>query len=105
MPLPFIDITTQGLSSSSLCYAFALALHIAHVFRSVGQQRHEARLLQGGAQAALMFRACPRLAPGFNLATIRNVAFHETTGVLVVDFTHVIVAELAYFAARRAFIS
>ena len=78
------------------------ALQIAHMFRSVGQQRHEPRLLQGGTQAALVFRACSRLAAGFNLPTIRDVALHETAGILVVDFTHMIVAKLAYFAARVA---
>jgi hypothetical protein len=78
----------------------SLPLHAPQMFRSVGQQRHVPRLFEGGGQAALVFRARSRFAAGFNLATIRNVAFHETAGVFIIDLTNVIVTKLANFAAR-----
>jgi len=77
-----------------------LPLHAPQMFRSVGQQRHVSRLFESGSQAALVFRARARFAAGFNLATIRNVAFHETAGVFIIDLTNVIVTKLAHFAAR-----
>jgi hypothetical protein len=79
-----------------------LLLHAPDVFRSVGQQRHVSRLFERNGQPALVFRARSRFAAGFNLATIRNVAFHEAAGVFVIDFTSMIVTKLANFAARWA---
>jgi hypothetical protein len=76
------------------------ALHASQMFRSVGQQRHVSRLFECDSQAALVFCARSRFAAGFDLATIRNVAFHETAGVFIIDLTHVIVTKLANFAAR-----
>jgi hypothetical protein len=76
-----------------------LPLHTPDMFRSVGQQRHVSRLFERNRQAALVFRARSRFAAGFNLATIRNEAFHEAAGVFVIDFTNVIVTKLANFAA------
>jgi hypothetical protein len=70
------------------------------MFRSVGQHRHVSRLFEGDSQAALVLCARSRFAAGFNLATIRNVAFHETAGVFIIDLTNVIVTKLANFAAR-----
>src|SRR5579863_469699 len=76
-----------------------LLLHAPYVFRSVGQQRHVPRLFERDAETALVFRARSRFAAGFNFATIRDVAFHETAGVFVIDFTHVVVTKLANLAA------
>jgi len=76
-----------------------LPLHAANVFCSIGQQRHVPRLFKRDSETALVFRASPRLTAGFNLPTIRNVAFHETAGVLVINFTHVIVTKLTDFTA------
>jgi len=70
------------------------------MFRSVGQQRHMPRLFERDRETALVFRARSRFAARFNLATIRDVAFHESAGVLVIDFTRMIVTKLANFAAR-----
>jgi hypothetical protein len=75
-------------------------LHAAYVFRSVGQQRHVPCLFKRYAETALMFGASSRLASRFNFATIRNVAFHETVGIFIINFTHMVVTKLAYFAAR-----
>jgi hypothetical protein len=47
-----------------------------------------------------MLGARPGLAARLDLSTIRYVPLHETVRIFVVDFAHVIVAELAYFAAR-----
>jgi len=69
---------------------------------SVGQQSHQPGLLNGYTETALMFSASPRLPAGFDFAAIRNVAFHETVGILIINFTHVIVTKLAYFAARSS---
>ena len=77
-----------------------LLLHAPDVFRSVGQQRHMSRLFKRNCEPALVFRARSRFAAGFNLATIRNVTFHEAAGVFVIDFTSMIVTKLANFAAR-----
>jgi len=63
------------------------------------------RLLKSYAKTALVFSAGPRLAAGFDFSTIRNVTFHETAGVLVINLTHMIVTELAYFTARSALAS
>jgi hypothetical protein len=63
------------------------------------------RLFECHAQAALMFSACPRLAAGFDFTAIRDVAFQETAGILVIDLAYMIVAKLAYFAARSALAS
>jgi len=52
-----------------------LLLHAPDMFRSVGQQRHVSRLFKRNRQPALVFRARSCFAAGFNLATIRNVAF------------------------------
>src|SRR5579863_3750577 len=77
-----------------------LPLHAPDMFRGIGQQRHVSRLFEGDGQAALVFCARSRFATGFNLATIRNVAFHETAGVFIINLTNVIVTKLAHFAAR-----
>jgi hypothetical protein len=69
---------------------------------SVGQQSHLTGLFDGPAQQALMFGACPGLAPGFDLATVRDIAFHEAIGFLVVNLADVVMAKLANFAAGRA---
>jgi hypothetical protein len=69
---------------------------------SVGQQSHLTGLFDGPAQQALMFGASPGLAPGFNLAPVRDIAFHEATGFFVVNLADVVVAKLANFAAGRA---
>jgi len=66
----------------------------------VGQQRHESRLLDSYAETALVFSASARLTAGFDFATIRNVPFHKTVGVFIINFTHMIVTKLAYFTAR-----
>jgi hypothetical protein len=76
-----------------------LLLHAPDMFRSVGQQRHVARLFERDRKATLVFRARSRFAAGFDLATIRNVAFHESAGVFVINFTSMIVTKLANFAA------
>src|SRR5579859_1185755 len=78
----------------------SLPLHAPQMFRSVGQHRHMSRLFEGDGQAALVFRARSRFAAGFDLATIRNVAFHETAGIFIINLTNVIVTKLANFAAR-----
>src|SRR5579875_2849629 len=83
----------------------AFTLHTTHMFGSIRQQCHMPRLLQRHAKAALMFRAGSRLAAGFDFATIRDVAFHETAGILVIDLAHMIVTKLAYFTARSALAS
>jgi len=70
------------------------------MFRSVGQQRHVPRLFERDRETALVFRARSRFAARFNLATIRDVAFHESAGVFVIDFTRMIVTELTNFAAH-----
>jgi hypothetical protein len=75
-------------------------LHATNVLGSIGQQGHLSRLFNGPAQQALMLGARPGLATGLNFAAIRDVAFHEATSILVVDFANMIVAELANFAAR-----
>ena len=49
-----------------------------------------------------MLGAGARLAAGFDLAAIRNVAFHEAAGIFVVDLTYMVMTKLTYFAARRA---
>src|SRR5579883_623044 len=77
-------------------------LHAAHVFSSVGQQSHMASLFQRDAQAALMFRARPGFAAGFDLPPIRDVAFQKATGVLIIDLAHMVVAKLANLAASAA---
>jgi len=46
-----------------------------------------------------VFRASAGFAAWFNLATIRNEAFHETVSVFIIDFADVIVAKLTDFAA------
>jgi hypothetical protein len=76
-----------------------LLLHAPYVFRSVGQQRHVSRLFERDREPALMFRARSCFAAGFNLAAIRNVTFHESAGVFVINFTRMIVTKLANFAA------
>jgi hypothetical protein len=58
------------------------------------------RLLKSYAKTALVFSAGPRFAAGFDFSTIRNVTFHETAGVLVINFTHMIVTKHTYFTAR-----
>src|SRR5258708_29018 len=47
-----------------------------------------------------MLSAGPRLAARFNFATIRDVAFSEQVDILVIDLAHMLVAKMAYFAAR-----
>jgi hypothetical protein len=66
----------------------------------VGQQRHQPRLLDGYAETTLVFSASTRLTAGFDFATIRNVPFHKTVGVFIINFTHMIMTKLAYFTAR-----
>jgi hypothetical protein len=56
-------------------------------------------LFESYAETALVFSASSRLTAGFNFAAIRNVAFQETAGVLVINFTYMIVTKLAYFTA------
>jgi hypothetical protein len=70
------------------------------MFCGVWEQSHEACLLQGSTQAALMLGAGTRFTAGFDLPAIRNVPFHETACIFIVNFTHMIVAELTHFAAR-----
>src|SRR5260370_611661 len=78
------------------------ALHASNVFCGVGQQRHESRLLDCYAETALVFSACTRLTTGFDFAAIRNVPFHETVRIFVINFAHVIVTKLAYFTTRSS---
>jgi hypothetical protein len=62
-------------------------------------------LFERGAQETLMFGACPSLPTGFDFAAIRNVAFHETIRVFVIDLAYMIVAKLTNLAARCALAS
>jgi hypothetical protein len=59
-------------------------------------------LFQRDAQAALVFGAGARFPARFDFPTIRDVAFHKAASILVVNLTHMIVAELANFAASAA---
>jgi len=72
------------------------------VLCGVGQQRHESRLLNSYTETALVFSASTRFTTGFDFATIRNVPFHKTVGVFIINFTHMIVTKLAYFTARSS---
>jgi hypothetical protein len=69
---------------------------------SIGEQSHKASLLDRGAQPALVLGTGTSFAAGFDFATIRDVAFHETIGIFIVNFTHMIMAELTNFAATTA---
>jgi hypothetical protein len=78
-------------------------LRAAHMFCCVGQQGHLPRLFESHTETALMFGASPCLTTGFNFTTIGNVAlFAKAAYFLVVDFTHMVMTELANFAARCA---
>jgi len=70
------------------------------MFGGIGEQGHEASLLQCAAQTALMLGAGSRLATGFDLPTIRNVTLDEAIGIFIVNFAHMVVAKLTDFAAR-----
>jgi hypothetical protein len=70
------------------------------MFCGVWEQSHETCLLQGCTQAALMLGTGARLTAGFDLPTVRNVTFDETVCIFIVNFAHMIVAELTNFAAR-----
>src|SRR5579872_5303423 len=95
------NVILRRIISHSYCVThMRLLLHAPDMFRSVGQQRHMSRLFERDRKATLVFRARSRFAAGFNLATIRNVAFHESAGVFVINLTSMIVTKLANFAAR-----
>lgn len=79
--------------------------HAAHMLGSVRQQCHMPRLFKSHAKTALVLSAGSRLAAGFDFATIRNVPFHETARILVINLSHMIVTKLAYFTARSALAS
>lgn len=80
--------------------AYSAYLHTTHMFGCVGQQSHKPGLLDSGAQPTLMLGACPRLTARLDLAAIRNELPHKAVGIFVVNFAHMIVAKLTYFAAR-----
>jgi hypothetical protein len=77
-----------------------LHVHTTHVFSSIGKQGHLPGLFESYAQDTLVLGARPGLAAWLDFSTIRDVPFYETVCIFVVDFAHMIVAELAYFAAR-----
>jgi hypothetical protein len=68
----------------------------------IGEQSHKASLFDRGTQTTLMLGARASFAAGFDFSTIRDVSFHETVGIFIVNFTDMIVAELTDFAASAA---
>src|SRR5258708_38108765 len=49
-----------------------------------------------------MFGTCSRLAAGFDLSTVGDVAFQETASIFVVNFAHMVMTKITYFTARCA---
>jgi hypothetical protein len=49
-----------------------------------------------------MLGASASFAAWLNFTTIRDVAFHITASIFVIDFAYVIVTKLTYFAPRHA---
>jgi len=80
----------------------AYRLHAAHVLCGVGEQSHKASLFDRGAEAALVFGTGASFATWLDFSTIGDVPFHETVGIFIVNFAHMIVAELTDFAASTA---
>jgi len=61
-----------------------------------------ASLFQRDTQATLMLRAGAGLPAWLDFATIGDVALQEAAGFFVINLTHMVVAELANFAATAA---
>jgi len=69
------------------------------MFGSIREQSHLTGLLDRGAQTALVLGTSASFAARFDLPTIRNVSFQETISIFIVNFAHMIVTKLTYFAA------
>jgi hypothetical protein len=65
----------------------------------IRKQSHIAGLFNCYAQATLVLGARSSFAAWLDFTTIRNETFKEAISVLIIDFTDVIVAKLANFAA------
>jgi hypothetical protein len=68
----------------------------------VGEQSHKASLFDRGAEAALVLGTGASFAAGLDFSAIGDVSFHVTIGIFIVNFAHMIVAELTDFAASTA---
>jgi hypothetical protein len=80
----------------------AYRLHAAHMLCSVGEQSHKASLFDRATQAALMLGTGASFAAWFDFPAIRDVTFHVTIGIFIVNFAYMIMAELTNFAASAA---
>jgi hypothetical protein len=59
-------------------------------------------LFQRHAQSALVLCASTSLPAWFDLTPIGDVALQKAVGIFIIDLTHVIMTELANFAAPAA---